>query len=250
MQVGERNQAREDRVSRNGRSLPGRWTVTKSPSGHRPRAKRPLRRTKATELLIIDAYLSLLAENTDTPTASQIAARAGCSRRTVFERFASLVALSLAGADRALAQAIERTARTEARGDRDARLKSEIEGRVEMCERWRPLCHALVRDGRASRRGAARIQRMHEALARRTECTYQVELATMSEADRVQLRIVLDILTGLESWQRLREQRGLSVDEARKVWLYVMDKLLPPTPPAPSSQGAFAINLKFQPQGL
>jgi AcrR family transcriptional regulator len=224
--------------------------MTKPPSGQPPRAKRPRRRTKATELLVIDAYLSLLGEKANAPTASEIATRARCSRRTVFERFANLAALSLAGADRALAQAIERTAGTELQGDRDARLKSEIEGRVEMCERWRPLCHALVRDGRVSRRGAARIRRMREALARRTECTYEAELATMSRSERMQLRIALDVLAGLESWQGMREQRGLSVDEARKVWLYVMDRLIPPASPAPSSQRTPAINLTFQPQGL
>jgi AcrR family transcriptional regulator len=61
-----------------------------------PRQRRPLgdgrrERSAQTRQLIIEAYLDLLRVSPRIPTASEIAAKAGCSRRSVFERFQDLL---------------------------------------------------------------------------------------------------------------------------------------------------------------
>ena len=61
-------------------------------------------RSERTRLAIIEAYQELLRRNSVMPTAVQIAEQAGCSVRSVFERFSDLDALSLATADFAIAQ--------------------------------------------------------------------------------------------------------------------------------------------------
>ena len=60
-------------------------------------------RSERTRHLIIEAYLDLLKLAPGTPTAAQIAARAGYSVRSIFERFSDLDALGLAAMDYALA---------------------------------------------------------------------------------------------------------------------------------------------------
>ena len=61
-------------------------------SNARPRVDGRRQRSERTRLSIINAYMALLLEHRDIPTAGQIAARAGVSQRSVFERFDDLLA--------------------------------------------------------------------------------------------------------------------------------------------------------------
>ena len=63
-------------------------------------------RSERTKQLIIEAFLALLRETHDMPTAVQIAERAGYSVRSIFERFPDLNALRVAATDYSLAQAL------------------------------------------------------------------------------------------------------------------------------------------------
>jgi AraC-like DNA-binding protein len=61
-----------------------------------PQSDGRLQRSERTRQALIEAYLDLLRENPRIPTAGEIAKRAGCSIRSVFERFSDLLTLSLA----------------------------------------------------------------------------------------------------------------------------------------------------------
>src|SRR5258708_11379262 len=61
-------------------------------------------RSERTKQLIIEAFLALLREHQEMPTAVQIAERAGYSVRSIFERFPDLNALRVAATDYSLAQ--------------------------------------------------------------------------------------------------------------------------------------------------
>ena len=61
----------------------------------------------------------------------------------------------------------------------------------------------------------------------RLELVYEPELSTLSEAERAQLLVVLDILTDFESWGRLREGHGLSIEAARDIWINAIEHMLP-----------------------
>ncbi len=62
-------------------------------------------RSVRTRQLIIEAYLALLRESPQIPTAASIAQTAGYSVRSVFERFPDLHALRVAATDDALLKA-------------------------------------------------------------------------------------------------------------------------------------------------
>lgn len=187
-------------------------------------------RSERTKQLIIEAYLDLLRESPQVPTAVQIAERAGYSVRSVFERFADLLTLSLAVADYAFVQGAAQAAARHVDADRQTRLRSHVETRANVCERWLPLWRTLVLNQNESDLLKMRIEYMREAFVARLELMYRPELAQLPEPERKQLLIALETLIDFESWGRMRERHGLSVEAACDVWINAIDRLLPPTP--------------------
>src|SRR6266478_1745574 len=80
-------------------------------------------RSERTKQLIIEAFLALLRERPEMPTAVQIAERAGYSVRSIFERFPDLNALRVAATDYSLAQALALAPPRHADGNRETRLR-------------------------------------------------------------------------------------------------------------------------------
>lgn len=187
-------------------------------------------RSARTKQLIIEAYLTLLRENPQIPTAAQIAERAGYSVRSVFERFPDLHALRVAATDYAFTQGTAQAVARDFTGDRQTRLKSHVETRGWICEQWLPLWRALNANQGNSTELRSRIFLMRQAILKRIELMYQPELATLDETERRQVLIAIESLIDFESWARMREYNGLSLEEARNVWIQAIDRLLPPTP--------------------
>ena len=195
------------------------------------------RRSAQTRKALIEAYLDLLRENQQPPTTPEIAKRAGCSVRSVFERFSDLLSLSLAAADYAFEQATAQAAVPNVDADLHIRLKSQVETRAAICEQWLPLWRALLRYQSVSEELAIRIKRIRAAMLARLLLVYGPELSTLSEAERSQLLVALDILTDFESWGRMREGHGLSIEAARDIWINAIGRMLPAVPldPEPSN---------------
>ena len=188
-------------------------------------------RSERTRQLIIEAYLALATEGVPRlPTAAEIAGRAGCSVRSVFERFRDLQALQLAAIDYALVQTVALSPPRGRDGDRACRISAQVEGRAQTCERWLPLWRALL----ANRGDAPEVRHRVEAARTRNlarlEAMYAAELGALEEGERRQLLIVLEALTDVDSWARMREFFGLSVADACATWQVAIDRLLPATP--------------------
>ncbi len=206
-------------------------------------ASRPARidgrrlRSERTKQLIIEAYLALLRENplTPMPTAARIAERAGYSVRSIFERFPDLNKLRAAAADYQLAQAAALAPPRNIDGDRQSRIKSQVETRAGTCERgvalWRVLIFSVDQDEELK----PRIRTARERTIERMEIMYRPELSTLPERDRRHLLIALEAITDIESWARMRELYGLSFEEACAVWIRAIDRMLPSTPPTPAT---------------
>jgi AcrR family transcriptional regulator len=192
-----------------------------------PQSDGRLRRSERTRQALVEAYLDLLREKQQPPTAPEIARRAGCSIRSVFQHFSGLLTLSLAAADNAFAQALAQAAIPNIDADLHTRLKSQVESRAVICERWLPLWRALLRYQSESEELTIRIKRIRAAMVARLELVYGPELSTLPEAERSQLLVALDILTDFESWGRLREGHGLSIEAARDIWINAIGCMLP-----------------------
>ncbi|NQW49617.1 MAG: hypothetical protein HQ465_00105 [Rhodospirillales bacterium] len=188
-------------------------------------------RSERTKQLIIEAYLALLRESPEIPTAAQIAMRAGYSVRSVFERFDDLLALSFAAADYTFAEGLTQATIRDLDGTRAERLRAQVDTRAGICERWLPLWRVLLHNQNESELLKVRISRMRDAVWARLALMYRAELGTLPDAERKMVLIALEQLTDFESWGRMRERHGLSVEEARDAWIAAIDRLLPPTPP-------------------
>jgi AcrR family transcriptional regulator len=186
-------------------------------------------RSERTKQLIIEAFLSLLSDNPQMPTAVQIADRAGYSVRSIFERFPDLNALRVAATDYSLAQALALAPPRGADGDRKTRLRSQVTTRAHTCERGVALWRVLLRFADQDTTGELkqRVARSRETTVERMKLMYKPELSTLPDDERRELLIALEALTDIESWARMREQHGLSFDEACEVWIHAIDRLLP-----------------------
>jgi AcrR family transcriptional regulator len=202
---------------------------TETPRSERVDGRR--QRSARTRQLIIEAYLALLRERPQIPTAAAIAERAGYSVRSIFERFPDLHALRIAATDDAMTRASSRVAALPVRGDRDTRLRMHVETRAQICQEWLPLWRALNANQGQSAELKARIKLVRQLVIRRIEEIYEPELSSLDDVQRLQTVLAIEAMIDFESWARMREVFGLSVADACRIWHKAIDRLLPPTPP-------------------
>jgi AcrR family transcriptional regulator len=204
----------------NGESVPGKA----------PRIDGRRLRSERTRRLIVEAYMALVRENAQMPTAVQIADRAGYSVRSIFERFPDLTALRVAVTDYAIAEARAHAALRDLDAPRTTRIRSQVDQRAQTCERWLPLWRVLSTDASQSPDLLQRISVIRQLIVMRMEMMFKPELSAMPDSDRKKTVLALEAITAFESWARMRELYGLSVEEASTVWVRVIDRLLPATP--------------------
>jgi AcrR family transcriptional regulator len=187
-------------------------------------------RSERTRQLIIEAYMSLVRENPQVPTAQQIAERAGYSVRSVFERFPDLEALRIAVTDYAIAEGRTEGALRDAEGPRRTRIESHVQARARGCEKWLPLWRVLSGHNEGSEELQNRVRAVRELVRMRIEAMFKPELSGLPEAARRRTLIAIESITDFESWGRMRELHELSFEEACGVWTRAIDCLLPQTP--------------------
>ena len=183
-------------------------------------------RSERTRLAIIEAYQELLRRNSVMPTAVQIAEQAGCSVRSVFERFSDLDALSLATADFAIAQGQAEAVARHVDGDRPTRIRSHVETRARACEKWLPLWRIITNQDQVAEL-RTRVVLVRLANIERMKLMYRRELSSLPEAAADELLIALAVLTSFESWDQMRHCHGLSTDAAQGIWRSAIDRMLP-----------------------
>ena len=183
-------------------------------------------RSERTRLAIIAAYLALLRRSPAMPTAAQIAEQAGCSTRSIFERFADLDALSLATADHAIIQSQAEVVARHVDGDRPTRIHSHVETRTSACEKWLPLWRIITAQDQLAEL-KTRVVLVRLANIARIKLMYALELSSLPDPTRNQLLIALAALTSFESWDQMRHCHGLSVQAAQDVWRSAIDRMLP-----------------------
>ena len=185
-------------------------------------------RSERTKQLIIEAYLALAQDMSPrVPTAAEIADKAGYSIRSVFERFPDIRALQVAAVDYSLAQMSALAPPWGADGDRKTRIEAHVRTRGRTCETWLPLWRSLIVNQGDSPELKARIRLARDRVTARMELMFAPEFAMMPPGERRQILIALEALTDVESWARMRELFGLSIEEACLVWTQTINRLLP-----------------------
>jgi hypothetical protein len=143
----------------------------------------------------------------------------------------------VAATDYSLAQALALAPPRGADGDRKTRLHSQVTRapRPASAASRSGACSCNFADQDETGQLKQRVARSRETTVGRMELMYNPELSTLPDDERRQLLIALEALTDIESWARMREQHGLSFDEACEVWIHAIDRLLPTIPAVESA---------------
>ncbi len=190
-------------------------------------------RTERTRQRLVEAYLGLAFEHAPRmPTSVEIAERAGCSVRSVFERFPDLNKLQIAAVIHALDRVIALVPPPQLDANQSTRIEDYVTMRAQFCEIWSRFWRGILANRAESDDLKQKISRFQETRISRLEVIFGQELATLPDAERRKVLLTLGILTDASSWNSMREFLGLSIDEARAVWVDAIQRLLPKAPPA------------------
>ncbi len=186
-------------------------------------------RSLRTRAAIIDAFLVLVRETQEVPTAKAMAKRAGCSTRSVFERFADFRELASAAFDHVLQQGLSTPVGDTPSKDRATRIAFQVRVRATNCENWLPLWRVVTRASIGTQEAlGVRVSIVREMSRARVRLMYEPELSTLSPWRREATLIALEALTDYESWGRMREHYKLSFEQGCEVWAAMTDQLLTP----------------------
>ena len=184
-------------------------------------------RTRRTREALIRAYIDIVESTGREPLAAEIAERVGCSLRTVFERFGSLTGLALAVFDSILEQNVTVSLDHLAGQGREERIAGYITVRAGVCERWYPLWRVLMRSAHDCPDLDDRLDTVRKRTRQRIEKAFADELSGLRETTRAALLIALESVLDFGVWGRMRHRQGLSVEQAKAVWVEGMNTLLP-----------------------
>jgi AcrR family transcriptional regulator len=163
-----------------------------------------VRRRERSGRAIVDAMLELVGEGVLSPTAQQVAARAGVGLRTVFRRFSDMESLFAEMSQRILVDALPRFTSGRPEGDRTQRARAVVARRVALFERIAPY----KRSANVRRPRSPFLRRGHAQLVSglRTDL-----LEWLPELRRAPEDVVnaLELATSFEAWDRLRTEQRL-----------------------------------------
>jgi AcrR family transcriptional regulator len=171
------------------------------------------RRSQNSRNAIVAAMLELVAEGRITPSAEEVASRAGVGLRTVFRHFTDMESLYAAMTER-LAEHYEMWLipfdSTEWRGQ----LIEAVERRTATYERLLPFKRA----GDAHRHMSPAIRAEHARMLGMMRQRLRSFLPPAITDDEVRFETI-DLMLSFEAWQRLRDEQGLSIELARRIVL-------------------------------
>ena len=171
-------------------------------------------RAAKTRDAIADALLDLLAAGQMTPTAKEIAERAGVSVRSVYVHFDDLEGLYCVAATRYFGRIAPMLAPVAAEGSVEDRAYALVRQRVRLYSQSgaigratrlhaqsSPTLERIVRDGRS--RSRTDLERV-----------FARELEPLANAERNRVVAMLDVLCGPEAWETLHLHHDLGLDSS------------------------------------
>lgn len=185
-------------------------------------------RSERTQNNIIEAYLSLLRTGARIPSRTEIIQLAKCSRRTFFVHFPTIALLN----DAAVAHSqIVDHAPVQTTGT----LHERIEAYAATCagdwERWLPLIPLVGQPSRRTggiRKLLDRQQRTRTVMA---NLAFAPELTPLSNSTHRSVLLMIEAVTSMERWSRLREAHGMSRSAALCVLVESLERILPAVQP-------------------
>ncbi len=170
---------------------------------------------------IVEAMLDLVRAGEMSPSASQVAERAGVGLRTVFRHFEEMEILYREMADVIAAKVMPLAKRPYTKASWRERLNEMIERRIEIHEEIMPLKIA----GSVLRFRSKFLMDDYRAHLKMERAGLETVLPESLRKDQTLFRAI-EMITSFQAWRRLRQDQELSVADARRVMLRLIDSVL------------------------
>lgn len=168
-------------------------------------------RTAASRTRILEAFIDLLQEGGVQPSADAVALRAGVGVRTVFRLFSDVEGLHR-GLQETLAERLAPIFSAPVSGTLAERLDQLVERRARIFEQLaKPKAFADM-----SRARSPQLQAAHREFVARQRALLLGHLGALTPDDP-DLAEALDLTLSFDVWRRLREDQGLSAEQAERI---------------------------------
>lgn len=165
----------------------------------------------------VDAFLDLVEEGNDAPTAQQIADRSGISVRTVFRVTEDIESLHAAGILRQMERTAHLYVTLPSAGPLTTRLRELVKNRVAVFEAIAPVRRFADRIAANSASIAEGLELHHLVLRTQVAEVFERELKEKPRHRRATALDAIDVAASWETWEVLRRGKGLSVTSAARV---------------------------------
>jgi AcrR family transcriptional regulator len=179
-------------------------------------------RVARTREAIISSTQSLAQEGEVAPIVRDIAKLAGVSARTVFQHFADTAELYVAVLGRVLATVTSGPIELNRQLPLEQRIGVVVDHRAERYETVRPMWTFIQTLQRRSAEAAAKLVGIYSGNREQIADSFGPELSALPGDKRERTLNALSVALTPESWIVLRERLGLTVEQAREEWRFIL----------------------------
>lgn len=182
-------------------------------------------------LAVIDAKIDLVFEGVVSPSAEQIADRAGVSVASVFRYFDTLDDLGTIGAARYFARTdhLFRIPNI-GEGTLDERVNTLITARLALYETTAPMCRLARLRAYTDEGARENLERARSTRLDQVEHHFDTELRELTPAARYDTAMAIAIATAFSIWDQMSTTYERSPQQIRRAWKMSITKLLAPSP--------------------
>jgi TetR/AcrR family transcriptional regulator of autoinduction and epiphytic fitness len=173
-----------------------------------------LARSRRTRASIVQGLIALLEEGNVQPTIEEIAGRASVAPRTVFQHYADREALFTAVSEQRAARLGELMGAVDAGAGLDERLAGVVAQRARVFEWIAPVRRAALVMEPFSESVHAALDSSRLTKREEIERIFATEIARVPERERATLVAALGAAASWSTWEALRDQQGLDVEQA------------------------------------
>jgi len=185
-----------------------------------------LARSARTRRAIVDALRALHHDGDLRPTAPRVAERAGVSLRTVWQHFNDLESLLIEAGQRDYEIALRYVTPIDADVSLPDRLRQLVSQRGRMYEALAPVWRAARLQEPFSPAIRRNRDRLLDASRDQLERVVGTELAALPDDARQSVWAALQVATTWSTWESLRGELGLTVEDAEQAVFILVSNLL------------------------